>query len=73
MCSLQADYFWMYHISYELRIKRENIMFYIYSQFLAPTGAQGVKMLFVRPCVRDITQISTLEEFLRARGPIERA
>ena len=41
--------------------------------FLAPTGALGVKMLSVRGSVRDIVQISTLEEFLRAKGPIERA
>ena len=53
--------------------------------FLAPTGALGVKMLSVclsvrasvRPCVRasvwDNVQISTLEEVLRAKGPIERA
>ena len=32
--------------------------------FLAPTGAQGVKMS-VRVCVRDIMLTSTLEEFLR--------
>ncbi len=27
----------------------------------------------VRACVQDIVQISTLEEVLRAKGPIERA
>ena len=34
--------------------------------FLAPTGAKGVQMMSVRTSVRDIVQISTLEEFLRA-------
>ncbi len=35
--------------------------------FLAPTGAQGVKMLSVRASVRDIIQINTLKEIQASR------
>ena len=48
----------------EVRIyQTEQIMNELLLWFLAPTGAQGVKM-YVRVCVCDIPQMSTLKEFL---------